>query len=125
MSIFSQLLALACLLMFISGILYVLFGQVTVRKLRKNPKTKDALGLEFVSGWDIINVAQTLAFPKSWTNKLEHSPISSMYANAEILRKHTNQFDKILGVTFYWLFMFSGLSGVLLVLLNFLGLFDG
>ena len=124
MSLFSQLLALACFFILISGILYVVFGQVTVRKLRKNPKTRDSLGLEFVSGWDIINVAQSLAFPKSWISKLEQSPISSMYANSEILRENTNQFDRILGFVFYWLFMSSGLSAALLVLLNSLGLFD-
>ena len=33
----------------ISGVLYVVFGQMTVRKLRKNPKTKDILGLEVIS----------------------------------------------------------------------------
>ena len=57
----------ACLMacMFVTCILYVLFGQITVRKLRNNPKTKDALGLEYASGWDIINVAQALAFPRS------------------------------------------------------------
>ena len=40
-----------CLL---SAVLYVVFGQVTVRKLRKNPNTKELLGMEFISGWDII-----------------------------------------------------------------------
>ena len=107
-----------------SAILYVAFGQITVRKLRNNPKTKDQLGLEYVSGWDIINVAQALAFPRSWSRKLEKSPLSSMYANSQILFENTNKFDRFLGVLFYWLFMTSGLAGALLVLLNFLGVFD-
>jgi hypothetical protein len=57
------LLILATIL---TGIMFVLFGQITVRKLRKNPKTRNALGLEYVSGWDVINAAQALAFPRSW-----------------------------------------------------------
>jgi len=124
MSLFSQLLAFVFIFMFLACILYVIFGQVTVRKLRNNPRTKDQLGLEYASGWDIINVAQALAFPRSWSRKLEKSPLSSMYANSQILFENTNKFDRFLGIVFYWLFMTSGLTGALLVLLNFLGVFD-
>ena len=46
---------------FVACILFVIFGQVTVRKLRKNPETKHELGLEFAGGWDILNVAQALS----------------------------------------------------------------
>lgn len=124
MSLFSQLLAFVCFFMFLAAILYVLFGQITVKKLRKNPKTKGALGLEYVSGWDIINVAQALAIPRTWSRKLENSPLSSIYANSGLLFDNTSKFDRILGAIFYWLLMVSGLSGALLVLLNFLGLFQ-
>ena len=121
MTIFSKLLAFIFIFMLIACFLYVVFGQVTVRRLRKNPKTKDALGLEFVSGWDIINVAQALAFPTSWSKKLEKSRISFLYANAKMLRENTTRLDRILGSMFYWTMMLSGLSGALLVLLNSLG----
>jgi hypothetical protein len=121
MTIFSKLLAFIFIFMLIACLLYVVFGQVTVRRLRKNPKTKDALGLEFVSGWDIINVAQALAFPASWSRKLEGSRISSLYANAKMLRENTTRLDRFLGSMFYWTMMLSGLSGALLVLLNSLG----
>jgi len=57
MSLLSKLLAFTTFLTFIAGFLFVLFGQITVRKLRKNPATKNELGVEFLSGWDIINVA--------------------------------------------------------------------
>lgn len=123
MSTFSKLLALASFFMLIACVLYVVFGQVTVRKLRKNPKTKDALGTEFVSGWDIINVAQALAFPRSWSTKLENSRISFLYANTSLLLENTNKLDRILGGLFYWTMMSSGLSGAFLVLLNSLGVF--
>jgi len=121
MTIFSKLLAFVCIFMLIACFLYVVFGQVTVRRLRKNPKTKDALGLEYVSGWDIINVAQALAFPASWSKKLEESRISFLYANGKMLRESTTKLDRILGAMFYWTMMSSGLSGALLVLLNSLG----
>ncbi|PKG37315.1 hypothetical protein [Psychromonas sp. Urea-02u-13] len=106
----------------IVGALYILFGQLTVRKLRKNPKTKEILGLEYASGWDIINVAQALAFPKSWSRKLEGSRLSFMYASATIIHDNTTKFDRVLGFIFYWLLILSGLSGGLFGFLHFFGL---
>jgi hypothetical protein len=124
MSTFSQLLAIDALFMFATAILYVAFGQLSVRKLRKNPETKAALGIELASGWDIINVAQALSLPKAWRRKLENSPLSSIYADSDVLIKHTNKFDRILGAVFYWFLMVSGLAGCSLVLLNALGFFQ-
>lgn len=124
MSTFSKLLAFVFIFMLIACVLYVVFGQITVRKLRKNPKTKNDLGLEFASGWDIINVAQALAFPEKWSKKLENSNISFLYANAKLLRENTTRLDKFLGAVFYWTMISSGLSGVLLVLLNTMGIFS-
>src|SRR5690606_3072570 len=111
MTIFSKLLAFTFILMLFTCILYVLFGQVTVRKLRKNPKTKEALGFEYVSGWDIINAAQALALPKFWMRKLEKTTLSTLYAKSEILFANTTRFDRVLGAAFYWLLMVSGLGG--------------
>ncbi|MFT7186123.1 MAG: hypothetical protein ACI84K_001516 [Pseudohongiellaceae bacterium] len=108
----------------ITVILYVAFGQLSVRKLRKNPATKAFLGIELASGWDIINVAQALSLPKAWRLKLKNSSLSSIYANSDVLFEHTNKFDRILGTVFYWFLMISGLSGCLLVLLNALGFFQ-
>ena len=125
MSVFSTLLAMVAAVTFLVIILFVLFGQVTVRKLRKNPKTKDELGMEFVSGWDIINVAQALAMPKFIMRKFKNTSLSILYADTDLLYKHTNAFDRLLGSVFYWLLMISGLSGAFLVLLNALGIFDG
>ncbi|WP_166268147.1 hypothetical protein [Marinobacter caseinilyticus] len=103
-------------------ILYVVFGQVTVRKLRKYPDTKNALGVEFASGWDILNVAQALAIPRSWSKKLESSPLSALYANSESLRQNTTPFDRLLAAVFYWLFTASGMTMIALVVLDGLGI---
>ena len=86
---------------FIVGVLYVAFGQLTAKRLRKNPKTKDALGLKYVSGWDIINVAQALAFPIAWSKKLENRSLSFMHAKASLLLENTNRFDRLLGFALY------------------------
>ena len=109
--------------MLIGLLFYVVFGQVTVRKLRKNPDTKEALGVEFASGWDIYNVAQALSLPKSLTRRLEGGPLSAMYARSECLRENTTAFDRVLAFLFYWLFTASGLILIMLAALNGLGVF--
>ncbi len=117
-----QVLLLIVLVMFMmSGILFIIFGQVTVRKLRKNPKTKHALGIEFVSGWDILNTAQALAFPRSWSRKLSKAPLSTLDANADLLFKHTTKFDQILAKIFYWFLMATGVFMAIIIILDNLG----
>lgn len=91
----------------ISLIFYVLFGQITVRRLRKNPETKSRLGVEFASGWDIFNAAQALSLPRFITRKLAESPMANFYANRDVLDKSTNVFEKFLANTFYWLLLLS------------------
>lgn len=109
---------------FISMIFYIIFGQVTVKRLRKNSETKNILGIEYASGWDIINVAQALSIPRSWRRKLETSPLSALYANSEILYKHTTKIDRVLAAIFYWLLTLSGTIMILLVIFDALSLFD-
>ena len=120
----SSLLAVAAIIGFFAAVLFVVFGQIIARKLRKNPDTKERLGIEFISGWDIINVAQALSIPKAWRRKLESSPLSELYANSEILYEHTTRTDRILAATFYWLLTISGLTMIMLVILDSLGLFE-
>jgi len=97
---------------------------VTVRKLRKNPETKNELGIELASGWDIINVAQALALPDKVIQKINKNGWSSFCANTDLLYKHTNTLDRFIGRIFYWFFIITGLAGAFLVLLNSFGLFD-
>lgn len=123
MTTIQYLVGVLILATILTGILFVLFGQITVRKLRKNPKTKDLLGLEYVSGWDIINAAQALAFPRFLSKKLEKSPLSFMYANSMVLMENTNRFDRFLGSFFYWMMIVTGISGALVVLLESIGMF--
>ena len=108
---------------FVACVLFVIFGQVTVRKLRKNPETKQALGIEFANGWDILNVAQALALPKAIAQKLREKSMG-LEADPNLLYKHTTLFDRVLARVFYALFAFSGLGFVILVILNWFGIFD-
>lgn len=122
MSLFSQLLGINALFVFFGLVLYVVFGQITVKRLRKDPATKQALGLGFASGWDIINVAQAISLPRAITKKLESSAISTMYANSAVLRQHTTRAERILAAVFYYVFTLSSLSMIILVAMNGLGL---
>ena len=102
-----------------TGIFYV--GQVTVRKLRNNPATKNALGFSFVSGWDIVNAAQVLSWPTCLMKKLERGSLFAMYAKADLLREHTTKLDRILARLFYGSLILSGGGGITVVILNKLG----
>jgi len=112
--------------MFIVMVLYVLFGQLTVRKLRKNPETKHELGIEFASGLDILNVAQALTVPRATMQKYKNKQtfLSAFYADADLLYKHTNRFDRILARVLYVLFVLCGSGGIALVVINGLGFFE-
>ena len=71
-----------------------------MRKLRKNPETRQALGFEFANGWDVFNIAGALALPKVILQRLrrnaESSGMGGFEANYEILYKHTTVFDRVL-----------------------------
>ncbi|MBN7820832.1 hypothetical protein J0A65_13215 [Bowmanella sp. Y57] len=109
---------------FITCILFVLFGQLTVRKLRKKPEVKDKLGIEFASGWDILNVASALCRPKWMDNRYKKSRLSGLAANAEVLYQHTTLFDRILARIFWYSYVMSGSGLILMLILNLLGVFD-
>ena len=107
-------------LMLISWIFFIAFSQITVRKLRKNLDTKESLGFEFASGFDVINVAQALAIPKRITDRFSNSALFWLHADSQLVRRHTNGFDKIFAVVFYWTFMITGLGvGITSILMAF------
>ncbi|UTA48658.1 hypothetical protein L1F30_03725 [Simiduia sp. 21SJ11W-1] len=124
MTLFSKLLAFSVLLMLIALILFVLFGQITVRRLRKTEETKNALGCEFASGWDILNAAQALALPRYITDKLAQSPLSGLYADRDLLEKHTSTFDRGLAKIFWYTYTISVALMLIFIAANSMGLFD-
>lgn len=108
--------------MLITGILFILFGETTVRRLRKNPETKEALGFDFIGGRDIMNVAIALSMPKRLMNKAKKSKINFMFADIEVLNKYTSRYDIILAKIFYYLFIFDGLLIFTLIGMKLLGI---
>jgi len=118
----SILFALSLSGIIIASIIYVIFGQTTVRRLRKTPETKNALGIEFsISGSDIIKVAQALSLPKSVSQRIRgNSTTGALHPDPDILYKHTTTFERVFARVFYWLTMTSVLSMLLFAILNWL-----
>lgn len=121
MTLSSKLGFLAFLLLFAAMVLFVVVGQVTVRRLRKNPEVRDVLGAQLSSGWDILNVAGALSRPKWFSEMMRRSPLSFMAADERVLYKHTNVVERILARMFFWSWVISALSLLLLAVLDKLG----
>jgi hypothetical protein len=121
---FDSLLGISVLFMFIAALVYVVFGQVTVRKLRKNPATRDNLGLEFASGWDILNVAGALSRPKWLSERVRKSTLACTAADERPLYAHTNKFDRFLARLLTTLSLGSVAAFFGLSLLNAIGWLD-
>jgi len=109
---------------FVAAILFLAFSWTTVRKLKKNPETKDALGFEYVSGWNILNTAQALSLPRFITKKLKGTVLSFLHADSDLLYVHTNKFDRLLARLFYLTYSIAGLSMITLIILKSLGFFN-
>lgn len=124
MEIKSTLFAYTMLGVFLTSILFVLFGQLTVRKLRKNPATKNSLGVSLASGWDILKVAKSLSVPQWYRERVKKSSLSALEADYELLYENTTKFDRALAKVFWWLWMSTGGFLILLALLDSFGMFD-
>lgn len=109
---------------FVTSILFVLFGQLTVRKLRKNPATKNSLGVSLANGWDILKVAKSLSVPQWYRERVKKSSLSALEADYELLYENTTKFDRALAKVFWWLWMSTGGFLILLALLDSFGVFD-
>ncbi|VAW87252.1 hypothetical protein MNBD_GAMMA17-1698 [hydrothermal vent metagenome] len=116
---FSFFLAIAVAMAFIAWVLLLILGLSTMRKLKKNPRTIDQLGINLIWGWQTINVAQAVTLPRSWMQKLRNRVDGSKFANHELLYTHTTIFDRILLRFFFITFSFSGVSIVLLTTLDY------
>ncbi|WP_281561172.1 hypothetical protein [Thalassomonas sp. RHCl1] len=65
--------------------------------------------MELVSGWDIINVAQSIALPSYLIRKFRKTQMSFFYSDADLIIQHTSKFDRILARVFYWTFAITGI----------------
>ena len=119
-TIFFVIILLA---MIVDLFLFIFFGQKTVRKLRNNPAIKDSLGIEFISGWDIIHVTNALALPEWLNRKVRQSRLSAFFANAEVLKKHVTKFDVVIAKVFWGLWIAWTSALVILMLIDKCGVF--
>ncbi|GGB01939.1 hypothetical protein [Agarivorans gilvus] len=124
MTLEATFLAIPAVFAFFACILYVLFGQITVRKLRKNPETKGQLGVEFFSGWDILNVAAALSRPKWLSEKFKKSRFSFLSANYDVLFINTTLFDRILARVFWFAYVAAGTGMIFVLILHWFGFFE-
>ena len=102
-----------------SGFLFVLFSQVTVRRLRKQQETKDVLGVEFASGANTVNVAIALSLPRPIYNKLFRRK-TQFFANAdaETIYAYTTNMDRIIARLFFWFYLATVLMIIIMVTLS-------
>lgn len=123
MTTIQYLVGLIIVASIITGVLFVLFGQITVRKLRKNPDTRAQLGIELVSGWDILNAAAALSRPKWLSEKFKKSRFSFLAANSDVLYNNTTLFDRILARLFWFTYVSAGTGMILVLILHWFGFF--
>ncbi|SDU06337.1 hypothetical protein [Halopseudomonas salegens] len=124
MSLTSKLALIAAIGMLFAMFLFVIFGQITVRRLRKKSEIKQLLGMELASGWDIINVAGALSRPKWFSEKLRKTPIYFMAADERPLYEHTNKFERCLARLFFWSWMSSVALILIIIALSEFGIID-
>jgi len=79
----------------IGWILFFIINIKTVRRLRKNPITRDELGFHLFWGWYAITISQALFFSKEWTTKRRNRPNGYMFANKDLVEQYTTPFEKI------------------------------
>jgi len=116
---FSFFLAIAVTMAVIAWVLLLILGLSTMRKLKKNPRTRDQLGINLIWGWQTINVAQAVTLPRSWMQKLRDRVDGSKFANHELLHIHTTMLDRLLLRLFFIIFSVSGVSIVLLTTFDY------
>ena len=121
----SDTLFFVCILLtiIIDSIVFVTFGQKTVRKLRKNSSARDALGIEFMSGWDIFNVTIAFGFPRKLNRYLRKTAFAPFHADADLLEKYMSRFDLILARLHFSLWMISAFAMFTFMFLFKIGVF--
>ena len=63
-------------------LLFVVLALYTVRRLRRQPGVEDRLGVEFIRGWRVLNVAMAVSWPRRVLDYLDYraQPIVHFHA---------------------------------------------
>lgn len=88
--------AVSLLSAFLCAMLVVVFWLVTVRRLRKNPETRHSLGIYILPCGDAMNVAIAVTWPRRLLRMLDHSPAWVLFANTDLMYRHTSVRERCL-----------------------------
>ena len=100
-------------LQLLSWVLYLLLWQTTVRKLRRNPATRDALGIPiFITGGKTGNVAQACGWPEIVLRISARGPLRALDADRDLVFRHTTRLDRALGRCCFWSWFVSGVATI-------------
>jgi len=78
-------------------LLFVVLALYTVRRLRRQPGVEDRLGVEFIRGWRVLNVAMAVSWPRRVLDYLDHYANPVAHFHAATIRAHTKPTDRLLG----------------------------
>ena len=94
------------------GLAFV-FSLTTVRKLRRNPATRDALGIPiFMTGGLTGNVAQACGCPEFLLRISARGPLRVLDADRELVFRHTTRLDRALGRLCFWSWVVGGVAAL-------------
>lgn len=115
----SKVGAVGAVMLVVAAILFVVFSEMTVRKLEKNPETKKYLGISFVPRGVVGKVAMAFALPRTFNRKLRNGrPGGLLQPDVDVLEQHTSLFDRILARIFFWVLMSGTCITLFAVLLS-------
>ncbi|VAW86245.1 hypothetical protein MNBD_GAMMA17-1010 [hydrothermal vent metagenome] len=77
-------------------ILFLFINIKTVRRLRKNPITRDELGFHLVWGWYAITISLTLFVSKERMAKRRSYSDGFLFANQDLMAQYTTPFEKVI-----------------------------
>lgn len=90
------------------------FGWLTVRRLRRNPQTRQCLGFPLYPGWQLMSAAAALSVPRRVARRRDRGRFALFRAQSDTLYAHTSTRDRLLARCCYW----SHLLFCLLILLS-------
>ncbi len=94
--------------------LFLIINIKTVRRLRKNPITKDEMGFHLFWGWYALNLSVALFASKKWMIKRRSHSDGYLFANPDLMRQYTTLFEKAMCRTLVLL----GIFMLVIVLIN-------
>ena len=80
----------------------VLLWLVTVRRLRRDPRTRHSLGLDIFPGWQTMKVASALSWPRAMGRRFDSRPLAALRAHSQTLYANTSRLDRCLARACYW-----------------------